>query len=67
MPAGTAIGSNTLTAPSATTQSSTYLSGVTLGKPASGTNTFSITLPNGGSDTITLTFTVDSSGNWAIE
>ena len=67
IPAGTAIGSNTLSAPSSTTQATSYLSGVTLGKPVSGTNTFSITLPNGGNDTITLTFAVDANGNWSVE
>lgn len=44
-----------------------YINGVTIVAPASGTRTFSITLPNGANDTITLTVTVDSDGNWSIE
>ena len=51
----------------ASTSASSYISGVNLGVPSTGTNSFSITLPNGGSDTITLTFVVDANGNWAIE
>lgn len=53
--------------PSQSTNVTSYISGVTIPTPASGTNTFAVTLPNGGSDTITLTFAVDASGNWTIE
>lgn len=42
-----------------------YINGVTLATPSSGTNSFTITIPNGDS-TITLTFTVDSNGNTVI-
>lgn len=41
------------------------ISGVTIQKPSSGTNTFSITVPDG-SGTITFVFNVDSSGNVTI-
>ena len=44
-----------------------YINGVTINKPSSGTRTFSITLPNGGNDTITLTVTVYANGDWSIE
>lgn len=67
VPDNTQMASGTINASSLTTTASSYISGVTLGIPASGTNTFAITLPNGGSDTITLTFTVDAEGNWSIE
>ena len=41
--------------------------GIVLPKPSSGnTNTFYITVPNGSSDTITFTFSVDSNGNTTI-
>lgn len=43
------------------------VTGINLPKPQSGTNSFSIKLPNGsGNDTITFTFVVDSSGNVAV-
>lgn len=42
------------------------LSGVTITAPQSGTNTFSVTVPNGNS-TVTFTFTVDSGGNVTID
>ena len=67
VPANGQIGTGTIAAPNQTTSASSYISGVTLGIPASGTNSFSVTLPNGGSDTLTLTFTVDANGNWSIE
>ena len=44
-----------------------YINGVTMTSPEDGTRTFSVTLPNGENDTITLTFTVDPDGNWSIE
>jgi hypothetical protein len=44
-----------------------YINGVTMTPPEDGTRTFSVTLPNGENDTITLTFTVDPDGNWSIE
>lgn len=65
--AGTAIGSGTIVAESQTTTAASYISGVSIPVPTSGTNSFSVTLPNGASDTITLTFTVDASGNWSFE
>lgn len=39
------------------------IEGVQLTAPASGTNSFYVTLPNGANDTITLVFTVDANGN----
>lgn len=62
-------GDTALAAGSAQTWTGTtyYINGVTLTAPSSGTRTFAITLPNGDNDTITLTVTVDSSGNWSIE
>lgn len=49
------------------TSASSFISGVTLGIPQSGTNSFAVTLPNGDNDTITLTFVVDTYGNWSVE
>lgn len=65
--ADNAIAPATINAASQTTTAASYISGVTLGIPDSGTNTFAVTLPNGDNDTITLTFTVDAYGNWSIE
>ena len=64
-----ASGDQAMAAGSAETWTGTkyYINGVTIVAPASGTRTFSITLPNGANDTITLTVTVDSDGNWSIE
>lgn len=67
IPENAGITPATINAQSATTTASSYLAGVTLQAPASGTRSFSITLPNGSSDTITLMFTVDSNGNWTVE
>ena len=67
VPNNSQMASETINASSSTTSASSYISGVTLGIPSTGTNTFAITLPNGGTDTITLTFTVDAQGNWSIE
>lgn len=67
VPSGETMCSGTINASSKTTTATSYISGVTLGIPASGTNTFAITLPNGSNDTITLTITVDTNGNWTIE
>ena len=63
---GSTLDSQTIVASSQLTTASSFISGVTLGIPQTGTNTFTITLPNG-DDTVTLTFTVDQSGNWSIE
>ena len=62
VPDNTTIGSGTVVASSQTTSASSFLSGVTIPKPNSGTNSFSVTVPNGNT-TQTITFTVDSSGN----
>ena len=62
VPSGETVGSGTVNAPSSTTTASTYLSGVTLTAPNSGTRSFSVTVPNGAT-TQTVTFTVDSNGN----
>lgn len=64
---GVSIGSNTLVAESLTTTTSTYISGVVLEAPEMGTNKFTISLPDGGSSMLTLTFTVDANGDWTIE
>jgi len=65
VPTGT-ISTGTLSATSTTTSASSYISGVTIQKPATGTNSFSVTVPNGDS-TVTFTFTVDSEGNVVVE
>ena len=62
LPSGETIGSGTVNAPSATTTASSFISGVTLEAPQSGTRSFSVTVPNG-QTTQTVTFTVDSDGN----
>ena len=67
MPNNIAVASGTANASNTTTTASSYISGVTIPIPSSGTNTFSVTIPNGANDTVTLTFTVDSSGNTSIE
>ena len=55
---------NTLTIPAGYYSAGTKtITSVELTAPSSGTNTFSVTLPNGANDTITLIFTVDSNGN----
>ena len=43
-----------------------YINGVNIPIPESGTNTFTVTVPNGANDTVTITFTVDSNGNSEI-
>lgn len=44
-----------------------YIDKVTLTKPTSGSeHKFAITVPNGGNDTITFNFTVDSNGNTTV-
>ena len=62
LPTGTCA-TGTLSASSTTTTVTSYIAGVTIPIPASGTNTFFVTLPNGENDTITLYFEVDSEGN----
>lgn len=64
-PSGENIGTGTIDAASQTTSVSSYISGVTLVAPESGTNSFSITVPNGDT-TVTFTFVVDSNGNTHI-
>lgn len=55
---------NTLTIPAGYYSAGTKtITSVELTAPSSGTNTFSVTLPNGANDTITLIFIVDSNGN----
>lgn len=66
VPEGSA-GQSTDTGSSSTTTASLYISGVTLTAPSSGTRSFSVTVPNDNNDTLTLTFTVDSNGNWTLE
>ena len=63
--AGDSLGNANIDASSATTTAQTYISGVTIEAPASGTRSFSVTVPNGNS-TVTFTFTVDSNGNVVI-
>lgn len=67
IPANENIGTGTIAATSQTTSASSYISGVTLVAPATGTNSFSVTVPNGDNDTLTLTFIVDANGNWTLE
>lgn len=55
---------NTLTIPGGYYASTTKtIEGVQITAPNNGTNSFYVILPNGANDTITMTFTVDSSGN----
>lgn len=63
--AGDSLGNANIDAPSATTTAQTYISGVTIEAPASGTRSFSVTVPNGNS-TVTFTYTVDSNGNVTV-
>lgn len=65
IPAGETLDSTTINAPSASTTAASFISGVTLNAPASGTRSFTITVPNGDS-TQTITFTVDSDRNVTI-
>ena len=58
---GESIGSAQLNAPAQQTTASLFLSGVTLQAPASGSRSFSVTVPNG-SSTLTFTFNVDANG-----
>ena len=58
------IGSATLTGSDSDTLVK-YISGVTITAPQSGTNSFSITVPDGNS-TVTFVFNVDSSGNVTV-
>ena len=66
VPANETLDTETIAAASQTTSASSFISGVTLTAPESGTRSFSITVPNGDS-TVTFTYTVDSTGNVYIE
>ncbi len=66
VPANETLDTETIAAASQTTSASSFISGVTLTAPESGTRSFSITVPNGNS-TVTFTYTVDSTGNVYIE
>ena len=57
------VATGDIVASQATTTVNTYLAGVSIPIPVSGTNSFFVTLPNGENDTITLYFEVDSEGN----
>ena len=65
IPSGTSLGSGTIAASSTTTSASSYISGVTLVAPDTGTNSFSITVPNGDT-TATFVFNVDANGDVTI-
>lgn len=67
VPENTTIASGSSDASNTTTTASSYISGVTIPIPSSGTNTFAVTVPNGTNDTVTFTFTVDANGNTSIE
>ena len=60
------LDTQTIAAANQTTTASSYVSGVTIPTPASGTNNFSVTVPNGDT-TLTLTFKVSSDGSWVLE
>lgn len=61
------MGSATFSIANTTTTTTKYLSGVKLEAPASGTRSFTITVPNGSTtDFIDFVFTVDSSGNVTV-
>ena len=65
IPNNATIASGSINAPSQTTTASSFISGVTLQAPQSGTRSFSVTVPNGNS-TQTVTFTVDANGNVTV-
>lgn len=65
IPSGETLDSETVNAPSATTSTSTYISGVTLDAPETGIRTFTVTVPNGDSTQL-ITFTVDSNRNVTV-
>lgn len=67
IPSNSTLDTETIAASSQSTTASTFISGVTLTAPSTGTRTFSITIPNGSNDTLTLIFTVDDQGNTTIE
>jgi hypothetical protein len=61
------MGSATFSIANTTTTTTKYLSGVKLEAPASGTRSFTITVPNGSTTAfIDFVFTVDSSGNVTV-
>jgi len=64
-PPSTQLGTASIRSIAETTTQTKYISGVTIPKPASGSNAFAVTVPNGTS-TQTITFTVDASGNVTI-
>ena len=57
------VATGTIVASQAITTVNSYIAGVSIPIPASGTNSFFVTLPNGENDTITLYFEVDEYGN----
>lgn len=61
----TQLASATINASNASTSESSFISGVTIERPETGTNTFAITVPNGNS-TVTFTFNVSASGDVVI-
>ena len=65
LPSNTPIASDTISAQSTTTSASSFISGVTLVAPTTGTRSFSITVPNGDT-TATFVFNVDSNGDVTI-
>lgn len=65
VPNNTQIGSATINASNASTTASSFISGVTLQKPATGNITFAVTIPSG-AKTETLTFNVYANGNVII-
>jgi len=67
VPNNTVLDIQTIAGENQSTSASSYVSGVVLTAPVSGTNSFSITVPNGLSDTVTFRFVVDSQGNVSIE
>ena len=66
VPLNGSFGSTEINASSASTTAQTYISGVTIVAPQTGSRTFSVTVPNG-STTATFTFHVDSDGNVVID
>ena len=59
------FGSGTINASSTSTVASSYISGVTLEAPSTGTRSFSVTVPKGDT-TQSVTFTVDANGNVTV-
>ena len=66
VPDNTILDTQTIVGSSQNTSATLYVTGVVLNAPVSGTRTFTVSLPNGDGEMVTLTFSVDSEGNSTI-